>query len=289
MWELIYEDTFGFGEDRDPPMVECRGDNDAEGFFRLWNATLAESITGTHEKPVTGFARFTLLLIEPDGKRYYRSIDTDRYIHELAGIRKEFDRESIRKISARHYEYYSKGIEEKFWSSFGGQKPVMRIDALRPAKKLFVKKMFLIGALLVFANGMFIFCAVSFFHFFNSGEILSAVISAVFAMAFFVVNISFSALKEMYMRYTHPEMFFIEIDNRSFTFSAGSRIFKVPLQSITDISEQEILLRNGLHILYIIEYNENGKRKVRQFYRQRSVNDIIYNTTAGELKKYLVL
>jgi hypothetical protein len=117
MWELIYEDTFGFGEDRDPPVVECSGDNDSEGFFRLWEALLNESITGPLEKPVPGFARFTLILIKPDGKRNDVRIDTEKYFNVLAAVRKEMNAESIKSISAMHLEFFLEGNEGEFWTS----------------------------------------------------------------------------------------------------------------------------------------------------------------------------
>jgi hypothetical protein len=117
MWELIYEDTFGFGEDRDPLKIECSGNDDAEGFFRLWNSVLSESITGPPEKPVKGFARFTLALIFPGGVKKYVCIDMDGYFHELAAFRKDMNPETVRRISGRHYRHYLQGNEKKFYAS----------------------------------------------------------------------------------------------------------------------------------------------------------------------------
>lgn len=120
MWELIYEDTFGFGEDRDPPVTECRGDSDVDGFFSLWEAVLREGVTGPADKPVPGFARFTLVITRPDGKRIYISIDMDRYINKLSIVRQKKNSDIVKYISASHYELYMKGIEDEFWSSLPG-------------------------------------------------------------------------------------------------------------------------------------------------------------------------
>ena len=120
MWELVYEDTFGFGEDSDPPKVECCGESDIEGFFHLWDSVLSESITGTAEKPVLGFSQFTLVLTRPDGDRNYISLDIDRYINKLAFVREKRNREIIKYISASHHDLYIRGEEEKFWSSLPG-------------------------------------------------------------------------------------------------------------------------------------------------------------------------
>ena len=67
MWELIYEDTFGFGEDRDPPRIEKKGHKGQDGFFQLWMIVLDEGLSISHGKPVAGFASFTLHMDFPNG------------------------------------------------------------------------------------------------------------------------------------------------------------------------------------------------------------------------------
>ncbi len=115
MWELIYEDTFGFGEDRDPVKSECAGENDRDGFIMLWNSVLNESIAGTAEKPVSGFARFTLVIKTPAGSASYISIDADRYLKQLSLLKHIACNDAINETACRHYEFFLKEKEKQFW------------------------------------------------------------------------------------------------------------------------------------------------------------------------------
>jgi hypothetical protein len=87
MWKLIYEDTFGFGEDRDPPGIDDEGIEDSVGFIRLWESVLCESISGTKEKPLKGFARFTLILTDSISSKKEISIDVVLHLKVLAYIK----------------------------------------------------------------------------------------------------------------------------------------------------------------------------------------------------------
>jgi len=118
MWELLYEDTFGFGEDRDPLKVECSGDSAGDGLFILWDSVLRESITGTAGKPALGFARFTLVITSPGGAAEYISIDTDKYLNQLYSLKMESNPDKIKDIACRHYKSFLEGAEEQFLSSW---------------------------------------------------------------------------------------------------------------------------------------------------------------------------
>jgi len=115
MWKLIYEDTFGFREERDPPRVECHGENDKEGFLQLWyyvlNETLTESSTGISE----GFARFTLILTGSDGSISNIRIDAEKEINTLIKLKNSYTMKTLPQISSKHYEMFSENREEEFW------------------------------------------------------------------------------------------------------------------------------------------------------------------------------
>ncbi len=139
MWKLIYEDTFGFGEDRDPPKIEVTGENDIDGFYKLWTSVLNESITGTPEKPKAGFARFTLLINLPNKKSKSISIDVNNNIKNLAKLKYEMNNNRIKEISTRHYEAYIKNEENLFWNNFNRQKNNFKVFALNLNKKTYIK------------------------------------------------------------------------------------------------------------------------------------------------------
>ncbi|PKL17342.1 MAG: hypothetical protein CVV49_11705 [Spirochaetae bacterium HGW-Spirochaetae-5] len=114
MWKLLYEDTFGFGEDRDPIRVESCGPDDLEGFKMLWDSVLRESLTGTADKPVTGFARFTLVITGIDGKSVNISINTEKYLYHLAAIKSLMNSEYITGIASRHYDFFMNNKDAEF-------------------------------------------------------------------------------------------------------------------------------------------------------------------------------
>jgi hypothetical protein len=114
MWKLLYEDTFGFGEDRDPIKVESGGMDDFEGFKMLWVSVLTDSLSGTADKPVPGFARFTLVINGSDGKSKNISIDIEKYLFQLASIRSLMNSEYITLIAHRHYEFFLNNKEGEF-------------------------------------------------------------------------------------------------------------------------------------------------------------------------------
>lgn len=118
MWRLIYEDTFNFGEDRDPPKVEASGDKDTDGFIHLWDSVLNESITGTVDKPAEGFARFTLVLTAQSGLSISVSLSTEKHLIKLAYLKYLSDDSLVRKTAVRHYNAFINGEEEQFWSAF---------------------------------------------------------------------------------------------------------------------------------------------------------------------------
>lgn len=117
MWELMYEDTFGFGDDRDPLKVERSGEDDGEGFYIMWTSVLSESITGTPGKPSPGFARFTLVITKPGNSPVYITIDTDRYLFPLSALKHNMKDSEIRELARCHYESCVSGSEDQFWSS----------------------------------------------------------------------------------------------------------------------------------------------------------------------------
>jgi hypothetical protein len=114
MWKLLYEDTFGFGEDRDPIRVESCGPDDLEGFKMLWNSVLRESLTGTADKPVPGFARFILVITGTDGKSVNISINTEKYLYHLASIKRLINTEYLNVIASRHYEFFLNNKDAEF-------------------------------------------------------------------------------------------------------------------------------------------------------------------------------
>ncbi|HRX49551.1 MAG TPA: hypothetical protein P5120_18655, partial [Spirochaetota bacterium] len=121
MWKLIYEDTFGFGEDRDPPGVDDEGIDDSIGFIRLWESVLCESISGTTDRPLKGFARFTLVLTDSTGSRKEIRINVDLYLKTLAYIKSSNNYDKIKSMALNHYYYFINNDEESFWKQVNNE------------------------------------------------------------------------------------------------------------------------------------------------------------------------
>ncbi len=287
MWKLIYEDTFGFGEDRDPPKIEVTGENDIDGFYKLWTSVLNESITGTPEKPKAGFARFTLLINLPNKKSKSISIDVNNNIKNLAKLKYEMNNNRIKEISTRHYEAYIKNEENLFWNNFNRQKNNFKVFALNLNKKTYIKKTILFSMLLVFANVLFLFCLLSEFYFFSSNRTFEAIIAGLMALIFLLLNLTGFNIKELSQRYKHPDKFYIEIDETNFIHSNGKSMKKIELEKIKNFREEKIWTRSGYHIMYVVDYLENLKPKTYSFYKFFSKHDIMYDIPAEKIKTFI--
>ncbi len=283
MWKLIYEDTFGFGEDRDPPTIDKTGSDGREGFFQLWTSVLNEGLGVSGGGPVAGFARFTLLTDFPGEKERYISIDVRENIDRLAGLKTEADPEKIRKISSDHYEACLKNQEESFWKNFRQQKKSFKVFAVNIGKDVYTRRIILSSLLLVLANSLSLFCLWSMFYLYSVQKTAEAIIAGVFALVFLSVNVAFLSIKTLHMRYTYPERFYIEIDGKSFIHSDGNFVRKIDLGSIKKISETEILSRGGLRVLIVVDYSDGDKETSYSFFKAFSKNEIVYDVSAEKL------
>jgi hypothetical protein len=288
MWELIYEDTFGFGEDRDPSRIEKKGENAQDGFFQLWTSVLDESLGISNGKPVAGFASFTLRIILPDeNSKKTVTIDVRKYLDILAKLKQEANPDKIRKISIKHYEAFKKEEEESFWNNFNQQKKFFKVFAVKLNKNVYTKKIMLFSLLIALANILFLFCIFSMLHLFAIQETSKAVAAGLFSIVFLSMNVSFLNIKSLNMRYKHPEKFYIEIDGENFIHADGNFVKKINLNSIKDIREAEILSRGGRRVMIIVDYLDNDKKTSYSFFKAFSKNDIIYNVTAETLNSHL--
>lgn len=287
MWELIYEDRFGFGDDRDPPTIEKTGDNDSAGFCELWRSVLSESIAGSAANPAEGFAGFTLALINPGAEKAYVQIDTKKNLASLARIKRDMAEDEIRNIALSHYEAYRSGKEEEFWNSPDWVSEGVRIYAVKPGKSFFIKKMTLYILLLIFVNVAAIFCIAGFFHLLSEGRMLHGIIAALFAFVFMLLNVAAGTMSEFIRRFRNPEKFYIGTDGENFIHASGSRIFSIPLNSIKNFREEEYFTRSGIQRLFVVAYKSDSKEKTYQFFRQLSPKDIIYDLPAQKVKDLL--
>lgn len=115
MWKLFYEDTFTFGDERDPPKIEAEGDDIAEGFLKLWEAVISESVSGTKEKPAIGFANFMLVLSYHDFKGIEIYIDVTKYLNILSFIKFSANPDSIKETAFKHYQALINNCIPRFW------------------------------------------------------------------------------------------------------------------------------------------------------------------------------
>jgi hypothetical protein len=287
MWKLIYEDTFGFGEDRDPPKVEKTGNDGQDGFFQLWTNVLEEEITFSNGKFAVGFARFTLLIDLPDEKAKSISIEVGRYINRLTELKQEANQNKIKKIATDHYEACLKNEEESFWNNFNQQRKVFKVVAVNIGKDVYLKKSILFLLLIIFANIMFLFCLLSMFYLFSLQKPAESIIVGIFALVFLAINLTVLNIKELRLRYKYPEKFYIEIDGTNFIHSNGNFVKKINLKSIRDIREEEIISRGGFHAMFVVNYTENDKIKTYSFFKAFSKNDIVYNIPADKINAYV--
>lgn len=287
MWKLIYEDTFGFGEDRDPTKIEASGTNDIDGFNLLWSKVLNESISGTPEKPKIGFARFTLLIYMSQTKTKSISMDIDKNINAFAKLKYEMDENRIKEFSTKHYEAFFKNEENLFWNNFKNQKNRFKVFAVKLNKKTYIKKILLFSLLLVFNNILFLFCLSSMLYFISTDNILKSFITGLMALIFLLLNLIGFNIKELYLRYKHPEKFYIEIDETNFIHSKGKITKKIKLENIKKIREEKIWTRSGFHIIYVIGFIENLKPVTYSFYKSFSKYDIMYDVPAEKINSYI--
>lgn len=287
MWELIYEDTFGFGEDRDPPRIEKKGENGQDGFFQLWTSVLNESLVISNGKPVAGFARFTLRIVSPNGSSKYIPIDVHKHLDILAKLKQEANPDEIRKISIKHNEAFKKDEEESFWNNFNQQKKFFKAFTVKLNRNVYIKKIILSSLLIALANILFLFCIFSMLHLFSMQETLKAVVAGLFSIVFLSMNVSFFNIKSLNMRYKHPDKFYIEIDGENFIHADGNFVKKINLNSIKDIREAEILSRGGRRAMIIVDYLDNDKKTSYSFFKAFSKNDVIYDFDAETLKRAL--
>ena len=283
MWKLIYEDTFGFGEDRDPPTIDKTGSDGREGFFQLWTSVLNEGLGVSGDRPVAGFARFTLLTDFPGEKERYISIDVRENIDRLAGLKTEADPEKIRKVSLDHYEACLKNQEESFWKNFRQHKKSFKVFAVNIGKDVYTRRIILSSLLIVLANSLSLFCLWSMLHLYSAQKTAEAIIAGVFALVFLSVNVAFLSIKSLQMRYKYPERFYIEIDGKSFVHSDGNFVRKIDLGSIKKIRETEILSRGGLRVLIVVDYSDGDKETSYSFFKAFSKNEIVYDISAEKL------
>ncbi|MEN6373495.1 MAG: hypothetical protein ABFD75_01775 [Smithella sp.] len=286
MWELIYEDTFGFGEDRDPPGIEKTGRNGQDGFFQLWTSVLDEGVGISNGKPVAGFASFTLRINFPNDNTKTISIDVRKYIDILGKLKQEANIDKIRKISADHYEACLENDEESFWNNFYQQIKSFKVFAVSLSKNVYIKKVILSSLLIALANAMFLFCLLSMFHLLSTQKTTQAIIAGLFSLAFLSINASFLNIRSLTMRYKHPEKFYIEIDGTNFIHSDGNFVKKINLNSIKEISETEILSRGGRREMIVVDYLDNDKKTTYSFFKAFSKNDIIYDVNAEKLNAH---
>ncbi|MEN6623700.1 MAG: hypothetical protein ABFD50_19400 [Smithella sp.] len=288
MWELIYEDTFGFGEDRDPPRIEKKGENGQDGFFQLWTSVLNESLVISNEKPVVGFASFTLRIDLPDeNSKKTVTIDVGKYLDLLAKLKQEANPDKIRKIAIEHYQACQKNQEDSFWKNFYHQKKSFKLFALNLSRNAYIKKIITSSLLIILANILFLFCFLSMLHLFSIQEITKAIAAGLFSIIFLSINVSFFNIKSLSMRYKYPEKFYIEIDEKNFIHSDGNFIKKISLNSITDIKETEIFSRGGRQVMIIVDYLDNDKKTTYSFFKAFSKNDVIYDFNTETLKNSL--
>lgn len=287
MWELIYEDTFGFGEDRDPPRIEKKGENVQDGFFQLWTGVLNESLVISNGKPVAGFASFTLRIVLPNGNSKYIAIDVRKYLDLLAKLKKEINPDKIRKISTEHYEAYKRNEEELFWNNLNQRKKSFKIFAVNLKRNAYIKKIIISSLLIALANILLLFCILSMLHLFSMQETLKAVVAGLFSIVFLSMNVSFLNIKSLNMRYKHPEKFYIEIDGENFIHADGNFVRRINLNSIKDIREAEILSRGGWRVMIIVDYLDNDKKTSYSFFKAFSKNDVIYDFDTEILKSAL--
>lgn len=283
MWELIYEDTFGFGEDRDPPRIEKTGNNGQDGFFQLWTSVLDEGIGVSNGKPVAGFAGFTLRIDFPDKNLETIAIDVRKYIDLLAKIKQEADPDKIRKISTEHYFACLKDEEESFWNNLSQQKKTFKVFTVSLSKNVYIKKIILSSLLITLANIMSLFCLFSMLHLLGTQKTTQAIIAGLFSLVFLSINFSFLNIRSLTMRYKHTEKFYVEIDGTNFIHSDGNFVKKINLNSIKEIYEKETLSRGGRHVMIVVDYLDNDKRTTYSFFKAFSKNDIIYDITAEKL------
>jgi len=115
MWKLFYEDTFAFGDEREPPKIEAEGNDIAEGFLKLWEAVISESVSGTKEKPAIGFASFMLVLSNHNFTGIEISIDVNKYLNILSSIKFSANPDCIKEAAFKHYKAFTKNCIPRFW------------------------------------------------------------------------------------------------------------------------------------------------------------------------------
>jgi|GEM_PF-2024807 len=283
MWKLVYQDTFGFGEDRDPPKIEKTGDDGYEGFLQLWTNVLDEGIVIAGGKPAAGFASFSLVIDLPDKRTETVLIDVHSHVNRLAALKQEANPDKIKKTAAAHYEACLKNEEEKFWNDFGRREKSFKAFAVGIGKEVYMKRIILSSLLIAMANLIFLFCLISAFYLLSLQKTKEAVIAGVFSLVFLFVNVAILNIRSLNMRYKHPERFYIEIDGTDFIHSDGNFIKKISLNEIQGITEKEILSRGGLRVLIVVDYLDNGKKTSYSFFKAFSQRDIVYDVTAEQL------
>lgn len=283
MWKLVYQDTFGFGEDRDPPSIEKTGKDGHEGFLQLWTNVLNEGIGTAGGKPVAGFASFALIIDLPDKRTETVLIDVRRHLNRLAELKQEADPELIKRVAAAHYEACLNNEQEKFWNDFDRRKKAFKAFALGISKEVYMKRMILSSLLVAMANLIFLFCLISAFYLLSLQKTKEALVAGAFSLVFLFVNIAILNIRSLNMRYKHPEKFYIEIDGADFIHSDGNFVKRISLSSIQGITEQEILSRGGLRVLIVVDYLDNGKKTSYSFFKAFSHRDVVYGVTAEQL------
>ncbi len=287
MWKLIYQDTFGFGEDRDPPVVQETGTRIEDGFFQLWTNVLAESVVMSGGKPAAGFAGFSLLVELSGEKTQGVFIDVHRHIERLGRLKQKAGPDALRKISDDHYAACLKNEEESFWERFSRRGETLKVLAVRLSKTDYRKKVLAAGLLMILANVLFLFCVAGVFHLLAQQKTTQAAAAGVFALVLLLINVAFLNIRELSRRYRHPEKFFIEINDENFIHSNGDFIRIIDRNAIRSITEEETISRGGFHSMFVVRYAENGENKSYSFFKASSRRNVVYDVSADQLNDLL--
>jgi hypothetical protein len=288
MWRLICQDTFGFGEDRDPPHTDASGEDDEEGFYALWKAVIEETLSGDSAKPVVGFARFTLMLeSKPVGKASI-SIDERRFLSPLAQLKSGKDPSRIRAVARSHLRSVLSGSEAAFWQAFG-QPDSMTVQATAVSPRQFATKVIKYSLALVVANALFVYSMAGMVHARSSSPTWQVVAIAIIGLPFFLCNVVVFSMRELFARFTHPTSFFVQLDATAFVHSSGSFIKRIPAGQIAGFKEEQVWSRSGVSTLFVVEYREPGSPKPKQysFYKALSARECIYDVSAEQMSLLL--
>lgn len=287
MWKLYYEDTFGFGEDRDPPTVECSGEDIEEGFLKLWTCVLNESVVISSGEPAVGFATFILVIESaPEGLKSI-PIDVHKHIAKLGALKKDVAQNAIKETAAAHCKAVLNNEEDGFWNNFDCPKDAFKVPASPITENMYQKRFALYLSAMIFANILFLFCLLSAVQLFSAGKTTESIWAGLFAVVALTINFSYLSIQELRLRYRNPEKFYIEINETSFIHSNGEFIKKIPVHSIDTVREEEILSRGGVHSVFIVNHTEDNKRKEYSFYKTTSRKNVIYDITAEKMNAYI--